>query len=459
MNTWNFKKRLYLVPILTVIAGVTIAVFGMSILGTVDDNLRKITTIRTQTVANANTMAAMVGQTCSLQTLAAAAAESTLGQAETTLRALADLNKPTQELASNWFTQAQVLRDNWSRGDGSDQNACENLRQTSSGIVAAIEAQMQDEVQELWDLKSLRRSFFIAVGVVYLLLVLGISQWIISSIDAPIRSASTEASTISNAIDSMIQTYAESLSGTAAAMNETTVTVDEIRVTAEETVNMAETVRESMNLSTDAIREMNNESISVANIFESIQSEVNTIATQLLDLSEQHGMIREILHNVTDIAEQSNLLAVNASIEAAKAGDAGRGFSVVAVEIKQLAGQSKEATTNIARILKEIQDSSNALVMVTEQGTKRVDEGQSILGRYSATFEAFRDVMTETIEMAAEIAQLSQQQLSGISQINDSFNNINTATQVSLENFEGLESTASAVSTISDKLRVIVDEQ
>ena len=93
------------------------------------------------------------------------------------------------------------------------------------------------------------------------------------------------------------------------------------------------------------------------------------------DLSEQSTAIGEITATVADIAEQSNLLAVNAAIEAAKAGEQGKGFAVVAQEVKSLAEQSKQATGQVRSILSDIQKGINTAVMLTERGSKASEAG------------------------------------------------------------------------------------
>src|SRR5581483_4850456 len=85
--------------------------------------------------------------------------------------------------------------------------------------------------------------------------------------------------------------------------------------------------------------------------------------------------VGDIIATVEDLAQQSNLLSVNAAIEAAKAGENGRGFAVVAQEVKSLSEQSRQATTQVRTILSDIQKAAAAAVMATEQGTKAVESG------------------------------------------------------------------------------------
>src|SRR5206468_8142790 len=109
---------------------------------------------------------------------------------------------------------------------------------------------------------------------------------------------------------------------------------------------------------------------------EKIRQQAEAVAENVVVLSERTQAVGEIIATVNDIAEQSHLLSLNAAIEAAAAGEHGRTFSVVAAEIKNLAGQSKEATVQVKSILGAIQKGINSSVMLTEEAVKRVDLGK-----------------------------------------------------------------------------------
>ena len=111
----------------------------------------------------------------------------------------------------------------------------------------------------------------------------------------------------------------------------------------------------------------------------SIRDQVQNIASTILELSEKTQQIGGIIATVDDFAEQSSMLALNASIEAARAGEQGKAFAVVAAEVKKLAEQSQQATDKVRNILSEIQRATHSAVMVTEEGSKRVDRGVGLI--------------------------------------------------------------------------------
>src|SRR5690606_7732014 len=126
--------------------------------------------------------------------------------------------------------------------------------------------------------------------------------------------------------------------------------------------------------------------------------------------SEQGQAIGEIIAAVNDLAEQSNLLAVNAAIEAAKAGEHGRGFAVVAQEVRSLAEQSKQATAQVRTILQDIQKATTAAVLATEQGSKAVEDGVRQTTEAGEAIAALAEMIDEAAQAATQIAASSQQQ-------------------------------------------------
>lgn len=136
----------------------------------------------------------------------------------------------------------------------------------------------------------------------------------------------------------------------AAAINETTTTASEIAQTAKQATAHADSVIEITQRSDELSRAGLNTVEEAVKASASLGEQVNHIATTMADLSERTQQVGEIIASVKDLAEQSNLLALNASIEASKAGESGRGFSVVAMEMRNLAEQSKQAAVQVRSI-------------------------------------------------------------------------------------------------------------
>lgn len=218
---------------------------------------------------------------------------------------------------------------------------------------------------------------------------------------------------------------------TAAAVSETTATVEEVKQTAvlasEKSRRVSDAARQAASTAARGSQAVEEGTRGMR----SVQEQMESIAATIVRLSERSQAIADITVTVSGLADQSNLLAVNAAIEAAKAGEHGKGFGIVAQEVRALAEQSRQATRQVREILGDIQKSIGAAVMITEQGSKTVAQG---VGQSLDAGEAIRSLaesIADAAEAAAQIAASSQQQLAGMDQVALAMTNIH---QVSAEN-------------------------
>ena len=244
---------------------------------------------------------------------------------------------------------------------------------------------------------------------------------------------------------------------TATAITETTTTVEEVQQAAKQTAQKAKNVADSAQLVSKVSQNGQKAVEDTVNGMNHIREQMDTIAQTVVRLSEQSQSIGGIIASVTDIADQSNLLAVNAAIEAAKAGEQGKGFAVVAQEIKNLAGQSKQSTLQVRNILNDVQKATSAAVMATEQGSKAVEAGvkQSLL-----TGEAIRilsESSNEAVQAATQIVASSQQQVVGMDQIGIAMQNINQAGTETAVSMVQSEKAAKNLSELGMKLKELVE--
>lgn len=140
----------------------------------------------------------------------------------------------------------------------------------------------------------------------------------------------------------------------------------------------------------------------------SIRHKIQTIAELILELSDFVQSISSTIGLVEDIAEQTNLLALNAAVEAARAGEHGKGFAVVASEIRKLADESKQATTKIISLINDIQQTANSTVLATEEGTKEIESGLELAHIISENIEQLINVMNEISSNMQEIITSSK---------------------------------------------------
>jgi methyl-accepting chemotaxis protein len=264
-------------------------------------------------------------------------------------------------------------------------------------------------------------------------------------------------SSASSEILSITAELSSSTAQTATSVNETSATVEEVRKTTEMTNNKAKAVAEK-SMAVSDVAETGQQSVEeILSGMTHIQQQMESIAGSVVKLSEQSQAIGEIIATVTDIAEQSNLLAVNASIEAAKAGEYGRGFGVVAQEIKNLAEQSKQATTHIRTILTDIQRGISSTVLSTEQGTKTVATGLRLTTEARDAIEILSQSINEAARSSVQITSSSQEQVVGMDQISAAMESIRMAAQNNLEVTRQVEKTAKDLHDLGIALKQITE--
>jgi methyl-accepting chemotaxis protein len=243
-----------------------------------------------------------------------------------------------------------------------------------------------------------------------------------------------------------------STSQQAAAVSETTATVDEVRVTAQQSSQKAQTVatmaRHAAEIAAEGLGTVER---SVAGM-QDLRGRVETIADQMLALSEQTQQIGEIIASVEDLADQSNLLAVNATIEASRAGEQGRGFAAVAHEVRSLAERSKAATVQVRTLLTDIQRATNAAVLATEQGTRGADEGARLVEQAGITIRQLDETIRHSAEAAQQIAASVGQQGAGMDQIAVAMASINQSTLETDAGTRQLQKAAESLNVLAQRL-------
>ena len=180
----------------------------------------------------------------------------------------------------------------------------------------------------------------------------------------------TEITTSSNEIATATEQQATASNEQAASVNETTTTMDELGASSRQSEEQAESASTAAQEVLQLAENGNHAVEDTVSAMMELKNKVLAIADQTMRLSEQTTQIGNISDLVSDLAQQTNMLALNASVEAVRAGEHGKGFSVVAEEIRKLADQSKGSAEKISALVSDIQNAINTTVMVTDEGTK-----------------------------------------------------------------------------------------
>jgi methyl-accepting chemotaxis protein len=222
----------------------------------------------------------------------------------------------------------------------------------------------------------------------------------------------------------------------------TSSAVEELTVSMKQVSNNAEASAEAARRALDAAEQGNRAVRDTLEGMQRIRASVQATAKKIKSLGDRSLEISEIINVINDITEQTNLLALNAAIEAARAGEAGRGFAVVADEVRKLAEHSRTATKDIAALIKAIQAETNEAVVVMEEGTKEVEVGARLADQAGKALEAISSVVRQSAELVQEISLASKQQVRGTEGVANAMQIISNITR---QTSQGARSTARTV--------------
>ena len=261
----------------------------------------------------------------------------------------------------------------------------------------------------------------------------------IASTAEHVASASEELSSSASQQAHGAETQNSQTTQVATAMQEMSATVlqvsDNSNKAAEASRRAAETAREGGLIVEETLSKMR-----------VIADSVGGTAKKMEELGKSSDQIGRIAGVIDDIADQTNLLALNAAIEAARAGEQGRGFAVVADEVRKLAERTTTATKEIAQMIKNIQDETKTAVTAMEAGTKQVEEGVASTSRAGDSLKQIIHMSEEVGEMITHIATAATEQSSASEEVNS---NMEVIAKLVKESADGAQQSAKACQDLS----------
>ena len=277
------------------------------------------------------------------------------------------------------------------------------------------------------------------------------AQKAVSSLVAAIQQASEQMGSAVAHVDSVVKETKDGVDAqrsdidqVAAAMNEMATTVQEV---AQHISNAANVAGEADEASRDGGRVLER---TVGSI-ERLAGEVRRTGEAVQHLESQASEIGMVLNVIRGIAEQTNLLALNAAIEAARAGEQGRGFAVVADEVRTLATRTHDSTREIQGMIERLQSGANQAVEAMQVSSERAGESVQQAAEAGTSLEAIANAVTRINDMNTQIASSSEEQSAVADEIDRNINNIS---QIATENATASEQTMAA----SEELAKLADE-
>ncbi|WP_041522173.1 methyl-accepting chemotaxis protein [Gilvimarinus agarilyticus] len=232
---------------------------------------------------------------------------------------------------------------------------------------------------------------------------------------------------------------AQEIAGASAAVNEMAVTIDQVSANASESAAVAE---RAVSIASNGAKVVQN----TIHGMDTIREQIQDTSKRIKRLGESSQEIGDIVSLINDIADQTNILALNAAIQASMAGDAGRGFAVVADEVQRLAERSAAATKQIEALVKTIQNDTNEAVISMEQTTSEVVRGARLAQDAGVALEEIEGVSTSLAELIQNISNAARQQASSAGHIS---NTMNVIQEITTQTSAGTSATAQSIGNLA----------
>lgn len=305
-----------------------------------------------------------------------------------------------------------------------------------------------------------------SVTMLMVVLVIGIAglavviAWVlITALSRQIGTAVGQVQSSSSELQAAANQQATGAKEQSMAMNEITTTISELLATSRQIAESAQRVSSVAEQTAGAARAGDGTVQKASDSLVGIRRQVDLVVNHMLELGRKSQQIGAVLEIVSELAEQTNILAINATIEAVGAGETGRRFAVVADEIRKLADRVGGSTKEIRGLIEDVRSAVNTTVMATEAGSKAVDAGNREFAEVATSFKQIAELVSTTTEASREIELSTQQQSTAVEQVNVAIANVAQATRETEASSGQTLQTASQLATLSKDLLRLVKPQ
>lgn len=292
------------------------------------------------------------------------------------------------------------------------------------------ETQQEREYQRDQSIRAKNILFIISVGS--LLVGGGGAFYVYRTIGGSLSKTTQEVIRSLAEIQAAAQEQVSTTQEQATSVSEITTTISELRETSRESADRARAVGEATTLATKKTQEGRESAEEGVRRVEENRERVERMGETILRLSEKMQQISEFVVVVNEISEQTKILALNASIEAAKAGEEGRGFAVVATQIRDLAAQSKESAARVQTLITDFRKSTDASVRETQEGARAAEQASQSIRKMGDNLQEIARTVEEISRQVLQVATVARQQEAGIEQVSAAMGQIDMAMKHSL---------------------------
>lgn len=261
----------------------------------------------------------------------------------------------------------------------------------------------------------------------------------INNLSRQVAKAASETQGSAGNLAKAAENQAKEIGAASQAINEMAVSIDQVSSNAAESAAVAERAVEIANKGADVVQD----TIQGMDI---IRGQIQETSKRIKRLGESSQEIGDIVSLINDIADQTNILSLNAAIQASMAGDAGRGFAVVADEVQRLAERSSAATKQIAALVKTIQTDTNEAVISMEQTTSEVVGGAKRAQDAGVALEEIESVSTSLAELIQNISNAARQQAASAGHVS---NTMNVIQEITAQTVNSTEQTAASIGNLA----------
>lgn len=339
---------------------------------------------------------------------------------------------------------------------GAGKKFMDDIRQVMASMDEEEKQLLEKRAQEVQTAASGGKSAIVYGTLLCLAFVTAAAFSITRSLSGQIGQAVRHVESSSAELQSAANQQASGARESSTAMSEITTTISELLATSRQIAESAQRVAHIAEETSAAARAGDQTVQKTHDSVNGIKHQVDLIVTHMLDLGKKSQQIGGILEIINELAEQTNILAINATIESAGAGDSGKRFSVIADEIRKLADRVGGSTKEIRALIEEIRAAVNATVMATEGGTKAVDFGARQFVEVTSALDQITNLLGTTTEAAREIELSTKQQSTAVEQVNVAVSNVAKATKETEASANQTLQTATQLSGLSRELTRLI---